>query len=91
MVDNNNKCGEDAVEAATEYVKINRAKGLFETKIKRERRDPFIQEDFRECILSTKQKKKSSRTEGSTITFEMQYLVPSVDNRLGRKHVDKLI
>ena len=86
LVDNNNKCGEDAVEAATEYVKINRAKGLFETKIKRERRDPFIQEDFRECILSTKQKKKSSRTEGSTITFEMQYLVPSVDNRLGRNN-----
>jgi hypothetical protein len=86
LVDNNNnQCGEDAVEAATEYVKINRAKGLFETKNKRERRDPFIQEVFRECILSTKQK-KNSRTEGSTITFEMQYLVPSVDNRLGRNN-----
>ena len=36
LVDNNNnQCGEDAVEAATEYVKINRAKGLFETKNKR--------------------------------------------------------
>jgi hypothetical protein len=76
---------EDAVEAATEYVKINRAKGFFETKTKREKRDPFIQEIFRECILSTKQK-KSNRTEGCTISFEMQYLIPSVDNRLGRNN-----
>ena len=79
------QCREDAVEAATEYVKINRAKGFFETKTKREKRDPFIQEIFRECILSTKQK-KSNRAEGSTISFEMQYLIPSVDNRLGRNN-----
>ena len=80
---NSNQILEDAIEAATQYVKINRAKGLNETKNEREKRDPFIQEIFRECILSTQQKRSSS-TESGSIKFDMQYLVPPIDNRLGR-------
>jgi len=76
---------DDAVESATEYIKINRAKGLSTTKNGREKRDLFIQEVFRECILST-QKKKCSSIEDGSIKFEMQYFVPSIDNQLGQKN-----
>ena len=84
--DYNNQCRENAIEAATEYVKINRAKGLSETKTEREKRDPFIQEVFRDCILSTQRKRSSSSEGNTTIKFEMQYTVPSVDNQLGRNN-----
>ena len=85
-VDIINQCRDDAVEAATEYVKINRAKGLSETKNEREKRDSFIQEVFRDSILSTKQKKSRTDDDGSAIKFDYQYLVPSIDNRLGRNN-----
>ena len=47
-----NQCREDAVEAATAYVKVYREQGKTETKRDKEKRDSFTQEIFRGCILS---------------------------------------
>jgi hypothetical protein len=78
-----NKDREEVIEAAIAYVKVYRDQGKAETKKDREKRDGFIQEIFRGCILSEKTTKAS---EGGSKKFEMQYEIPSLDSKLGKRN-----
>jgi hypothetical protein len=80
---NNIQCRDDAVEAATAYVRLYREQGKTETQRDREERDSFIQEIFRGCILSEEHHTNSAE---SSKKFEMQYEIPSVDNKLGKRN-----
>lgn len=71
---------ETAITAATEYIKIYREQGVAEVKKDKTKRDVFIQEIFRGCILSETLKENGKKR------FEMQYEIPSIDNKLGKKN-----
>ena len=79
---NNIQCREDAVEAATAYVRLYREQGKTETKRDKEKRDAVIQETFRGCILS----ENHTNSADSSKKFDMQYEIPSVDNKLGKRN-----
>eukprot|EP01035_Chromulina_nebulosa_P023191 gene23191-30060_t len=76
------ECREDAVKAATAYVRLYREQGKTETKRDKEKRDAFIQEIFRGCILS----ENHTNSADSSKKFDMQYEIPSVDNKLGKRN-----
>ncbi len=76
----NIRCRNDAVEAASAYVRLYREQGKTETKRDKEKRDSFIQEIFRGCILS-----EHTNPDGSK-KFVMQYEIPALDNKLGKRN-----
>ena len=72
---------ERAIAAAAEYIKTCRQLGVTDTNRTKEARDGFVQEIYRGCIISDE-----LNEDGSTRKYQMQYEIPSIDNRLGRKN-----
>ena len=71
---------EKAISAATEYIRVYREQGLTESKTDKAKRDSFIQEIFRGCILSEHLKENGAKK------FDMQYEIPSIDKKLGKRN-----